>query len=139
MSKRYLYHFTSILFALTISNYTFSQTNIFGNSVPLKAMDNCTPFDSLTFIQSPLPGTVINYSTRLNDVNSLSVSITTIDLENNFTTCNFDVLGGCRVNASIPQIFSPNGDGINDKLYVYGRNFSNFQFIVYNRWGRESI
>ena len=33
-------------------------------------MDNCTPFDSLTFIQSLLPGTVIDYSTGLNDVNT---------------------------------------------------------------------
>ena len=103
----------------------------------LNTYDNCTDADSIEYTQSPTPGTVIDYSTEVNDVNTLSVSITATDKEMNSSTCNFDLMIGCRVNASIPQIFSPNGDGKNDLLYVYGRNFKSFQFIVYNRWGEK--
>jgi len=80
---------------------------------------------------------VIDFSNELNDVNTLTISVTATDYQMNSTTCNFDLMIGCRVNASVPQIFSPNGDGRNDVLYVYGRNFKSFKFIVYNRWGEQ--
>lgn len=35
----------------------------------------------------------------------------------------------------IPNAFSPNGDGMNDVLYVRGRCLKNFTFQVFNRWG----
>jgi gliding motility-associated-like protein len=35
----------------------------------------------------------------------------------------------------IPNVFSPNGDGINDKLYVHGNNITYLEFYIYNRWG----
>jgi len=37
----------------------------------------------------------------------------------------------------VPNIFSPNGDGQNDILYVYGNNFKEMKFYVYNRWGEK--
>jgi len=36
----------------------------------------------------------------------------------------------------VPNIFSPNDDGINDILYVYGKNFKTIRFLIYNRWGQ---
>ena len=104
-------------------------------SLILNASDNCTQNDSLVYSQIPLPGTVIDFTNKLDDVSTLSVSISTTDKEMNQSNCNFDIKIGCRLNASVPQIFSPNGDGINDILYVYGRNFNKFSFIVYDRWG----
>ena len=35
----------------------------------------------------------------------------------------------------IPSAFSPNGDGVNDILYVRGRCLKNFTFQIFNRWG----
>jgi len=35
----------------------------------------------------------------------------------------------------IPNAFSPNGDGLNDVLYIYGGCFEDFHFMIYNRWG----
>jgi gliding motility-associated-like protein len=37
----------------------------------------------------------------------------------------------------IPNIFSPNGDGENDVLYVIGRNISQLEFLIFNRWGEK--
>lgn len=39
--------------------------------------------------------------------------------------------------ACVPSIFSPNGDGNNDTLFVRGFKISQLYFIVYNRWGEK--
>lgn len=37
---------------------------------------------------------------------------------------------------SVPTAFSPNGDGNNDILYVYGGPFKQLEFKIYNNWGQ---
>jgi gliding motility-associated-like protein len=37
----------------------------------------------------------------------------------------------------VPNAFSPNGDGENDVLYVYGNCISEMKFVIYNRWGEK--
>lgn len=37
----------------------------------------------------------------------------------------------------VPNTFSPNGDGKNDKLWVRGNYISQLYFAVYNRWGEK--
>jgi gliding motility-associated-like protein len=37
----------------------------------------------------------------------------------------------------IPNIFSPNGDGINDILYAYLKGTKKITFRIYNRWGEK--
>ncbi len=37
----------------------------------------------------------------------------------------------------IPNIFSPNGDGINDILFVRGSNIDQLYFAVFSRWGEK--
>lgn len=39
--------------------------------------------------------------------------------------------------ASIPDIFTPNGDLMNDILYVRGGPFTEFEFRIFNEWGME--
>lgn len=36
----------------------------------------------------------------------------------------------------VPNAFTPNGDGINDMLYVYGDMLEEIHFMVFNRWGQ---
>ena len=36
----------------------------------------------------------------------------------------------------VPNAFSPDGDGVNDFLYVYGLGIETLDFKVYNRWGQ---
>lgn len=38
----------------------------------------------------------------------------------------------------IPSAFSPgNGDGLNDRLYLYGNGIKKMSLIVFNRWGEK--
>lgn len=39
--------------------------------------------------------------------------------------------------AGLPEAFSPNEDGNNDILYVYGNQIAYLNFDVYNRWGER--
>jgi len=54
-----------------------------------------------------------------------SVTVTVIQCEHN----NSDLF--------VPNIFSPNGDGENDVLFVRGASVISFEFVVYNRWGQK--
>jgi gliding motility-associated-like protein len=36
----------------------------------------------------------------------------------------------------VPNAFSPDGDGVNDFLFVYGLGIETLDFKVYNRWGQ---
>jgi gliding motility-associated-like protein len=35
----------------------------------------------------------------------------------------------------IPNSFTPNGDGLNDRFSGYGESFSSFRLLIFNRWG----
>lgn len=37
----------------------------------------------------------------------------------------------------IPNSFSPNNDGTNDFFTVYGEEISNFEIVIFNRWGQQ--
>lgn len=37
----------------------------------------------------------------------------------------------------LPNIFSPNGDNINDVLYVRGRDIKTLSLVIYDRWGEK--
>lgn len=37
---------------------------------------------------------------------------------------------------AVPNAFSPNGDGVNDKVYVRGFAIAKMMFRIYNRWGQ---
>lgn len=39
-------------------------------------------------------------------------------------------------SVGVPSAFSPNGDGQNDILYVYGAGVETLDFKLYNRWGQ---
>jgi gliding motility-associated-like protein len=37
----------------------------------------------------------------------------------------------------VPNVFSPNGDGANDVVYVHGEMVKELTFIIYDRWGEK--
>jgi large repetitive protein len=36
----------------------------------------------------------------------------------------------------VPNVFSPNGDGKNDVLYVYGNYIDHIDMKIFNQWGQ---
>jgi gliding motility-associated-like protein len=39
----------------------------------------------------------------------------------------------------LPSAFSPNNDGLNDELKVYGKNVSNSEITIFDRWGNNIV
>jgi len=46
-----------------------------------------------------------------------------------------ELLPSCPAELYLPNAFSPNGDGVNDRFYAYGNDVRLFQFQIFNRWG----
>tara|TARA_B100000809_G_scaffold266457_1_gene329274 strand:- start:8857 stop:12120 length:3264 start_codon:yes stop_codon:yes gene_type:complete len=71
------------------------------------------------------PEETITYTVSMVDANGCSASGTTtviVDYENVIF---------------VPNIFSPNGDGNNDLLFVRGVGVRSINFLIYNRWGEK--
>jgi gliding motility-associated-like protein len=109
-------------------------TILIGNSVQLAATGGTSyVWTPSTYLDNPnvsnpistSPLADISYIVYVTDANSCTASdtinITVDDAENIF----------------IPNIFSPNGDGQNDILYVRGKGIKDIEFIVYDRWGEK--
>jgi gliding motility-associated-like protein len=48
-------------------------------------------------------------------------------------TVIIDVLADCQL--IIPNIFTPNGDGVNDEFLISGNGIKSFSIAIYDRWG----
>jgi gliding motility-associated-like protein len=93
---------------------------------PSATLNNDTLFDPLA---SPLSSTTYRVSLKTGLFNAC----TSID---SVTVFVYD--SKCAKNdVYIPNIFTPNGDGKNDVLYVRGNNITELYFTIYDRWGEE--
>lgn len=88
------------------------------------------------------PGSSLSCSTCANPVASPTVTTNYIVTGYNSSKCKYnDTLRVCVLDDCgtmyVPNAFSPNGDGINDVLYVRGKCLANFTFQIFNRWGEK--
>lgn len=51
------------------------------------------------------------------------------------TVLPITVVNKCEPRIVVPEIFTPNGDGLNDAMDVFTAHISDFEIKVYNRWG----
>lgn len=123
-----------------------SSVNIVVNPLPVVSAGNDTSINSGTSVQLVASGG-INYlwdNGTTTDVITVSPTQT--------TTYNVTATGtsGCKAAASVtitvlepryfisvPSIFSPNADGINDFIRVHGNGISEFHLEIYDRWGEK--
>lgn len=112
------------------------------------------PFDTLGCYGQPLTLTasgVANYSwngPNASCANCPSLVIPAVIQNGVYTVTGVDT-SGCETNAQVtvivdntcelvvfPNIFSPNGDNINDFFFPVTKSIENVRFYVYNRWGQ---
>jgi gliding motility-associated-like protein len=72
-----------------------------------------------------------NYNVKLVVVNTMGINqcADTVSLE------SYIVVDSSLVD--VPNVFTPNGDGMNDIFKVKTRSLENFQGVILNRWGRK--
>jgi len=68
------------------------------------------------------------YSVTVTDANGCS--------SNNNVIIN-DLEIDCEYFVYVPNVFSPNNDGNNDVLFVYGDGILSLSMKIYNRWGNK--
>ncbi|MGZ5283434.1 MAG: T9SS type B sorting domain-containing protein [Bacteroidia bacterium] len=52
-----------------------------------------------------------------------------------FSTDTID-LSACAPVTYIPNVFTPNNDGMNDEFRIVGKDMNRSQLLIYNRWGQ---
>ena len=73
-------------------------------------------------------------------LNSTSYTVTATDEEGCHATQNVVINVNNNADVFVPNAFSPNGDGINDRLHVFAKSdiiSSIDNFNIYDRWGNQ--
>lgn len=90
--------------------------------------------------ESPYNGTASNVL----NIDALANSMNDLRYRCRIASCGADILSSeltVRVTSSaeaplLPNVFSPNGDGINDVLTIEVAQYEEYRVDVYNRWGQ---
>lgn len=76
-------------------------------------------------------------------IQNLSPGLYNITVRDNSTGCVSSQLpvtltpSDCTNEIFIPNLFSPNNDGKNDRFFVYGNRVTKMEMRIYNQWGQE--
>tara|TARA_R110002050_G_scaffold264536_1_gene405413 strand:- start:22051 stop:24735 length:2685 start_codon:yes stop_codon:yes gene_type:complete len=104
-------------------------------SMATSSLDNCD-MNNVIITQIPAAGSFITADNIINDKGQTVVSIIVEDLSGNADTCEFIVNVTCIDALTIPNVFTPNGDGKNDLWNIAGKeNYPDMKVKVFNRWG----
>jgi gliding motility-associated-like protein len=83
------------------------------------------------------PLTTTTYYLFVEDTSKMESCNNTTTDSITITVKNCDTVATKPNSVFIPNIFSPNGDGNNDVLYVLGNNIAHVNLVIYNRWGER--
>ena len=80
--------------------------------------------DSMTTLSDVIPN--LTFSNLVNDTTSYYY----ID---NVQLCK----GDCNIDFNVPNVFTPNDDGVNDMFTLNNQNINLSNISIYNRWGNQ--
>ncbi len=100
----------------TGNNYTYSWT-------PANLVSNATISNPTS---SPLQTTLYSVLVSTGSASCIAEDTVSVQVINN--SCNASTV-------FIPNSFTPNGDGVNDILWVRSANLKSLQLLLFNRWG----
>ena len=120
-----------------IDKIIWDTTIIIGDKIPLPIDNqygtinfNWNPTVGLSCLQCPTP--------KIQPIKDIEYNVFMKDNKN----CNFSNTGYFKIivkpetHIKLPTTFTPNGDGINDVIYVKGWGIKSLEtFEIYNRWG----
>ena len=101
----------------TGTGYTYKWLPATDITTPNAATSNATPKTNTTYVVE------VTDAFGCKDTASVSVNVLTPQCSEPFVF--------------IPRAFSPNGDGLNDKVFVRGEYLIQVEFAIYNRWGER--
>ncbi|MGZ3757715.1 MAG: CshA/CshB family fibrillar adhesin-related protein [Mucilaginibacter sp.] len=108
-------------------NSTFDPTSIQIITQPQHGTLTINPDGTITYTPNVGYTGPDSFSYRLKDANGYFTNVATVSIT--------DV---DKVNLKIPNLFTPNGDGVNDFFEIRGlSNYPNNELIIVNRWGNE--
>lgn len=125
---------------INIEVYPALIVNVYGDSVCYGDADGEV---SVEVIQGVTPYTYLwetgDVTPVLSDLEEGTYLVEVRDSNNCIVNDTAEVImtENCNYHLFIPNVFSPNGDGLNDVLYVRGKGFKKFSFVVFDRWGNK--
>lgn len=73
-------------------------------------------------------------------LNGLIYGVYEIYVEDQCGSNGYSVVTVSRCDTKIPNIFTPNGDGVNDNFHIFGlEGFPKSQVMVFDRWGKKVL
>jgi len=125
---------------VTITNTTFTSLTFSWNAVPGATAYEVTTNGGATY-QAPSTGSLGTSHTISGLTGNTTVILQVRALKN--LPCETSLLSapvsGTTLSSKeifVPNVFTPNGDGRNDVLLVYGNHIGSIQFRIFNQWGQ---
>jgi gliding motility-associated-like protein len=135
---------TAAFFPVTVSNYpvanyTYSPQPTAAN-LPVSFLNGSTGGTNFKWLFGDGDSLVTNRpDTAVNHLFNATGTFNTCLIAYNAAGCTDTVCQAIDVTVNtvvdVPNAFSPNGDGINDKIYVRGYGIEKMTLQIYNRWG----
>ncbi|MFH1320704.1 MAG: gliding motility-associated C-terminal domain-containing protein [Bacteroidota bacterium] len=127
---------------IIISQFSGISANL-GNDITINLGSSAvlpgTVAGGVTYLwSSPAELSCINCQNPLASPEETTTYILTVtDTNGCISTDSITINVNIKAVIFIPDIFSPNGDGSNDMLYVRGKKIESINFAIYDRWGEK--